>query len=141
MSQERLMDRRVQSSKPSADGGCMESIDLVQRALRLRVTPNGVKSWSVQTTVNGRPRRVGLGEWPAVSLAQARNRAVEVLVALAAGQDPTAEKRVTRQRGGRAPASSGSCRRRSSSAIRRPGRRPRPSGGGSRPPGAFSAPS
>jgi integrase len=50
--------------------------DKVQ-GLALRVTPNGVKAWSLLYTESGRKVRVTLGRYPAVSLASARALALE----------------------------------------------------------------
>ena len=44
-------------------------------------------------TIDGRRRDLGLGSYPAVSLAQARRRAADNRAAIADGRDPLAEKR------------------------------------------------
>ena len=56
--------------------------------LHLFTSRTGGKSWVHRVTVDGRRRDIGLGAYPTVSLAQARNRA-----AIADGKDPLAEKR------------------------------------------------
>ena len=56
--------------------------------LHLFISRTGGKSWVHRVTVDGRRRDIGLGGYPTVSLAQARNRA-----AIADGKDPLAEKR------------------------------------------------
>ena len=61
--------------------------------LFLNVAPSGSKSWIQRITINGRRRDVGLGGWPVVSLAKARERAFANRVAIADGRDPLAEKR------------------------------------------------
>ena len=61
--------------------------------LYLAVAPGGSKSWIQRVTVNGRRRDIGLGGYPAVSLAKARQRAMANRVAIADGIDPLAEKR------------------------------------------------
>ena len=61
--------------------------------LYLAVAPGGSKSWIQRVTVDGRRRDIGLGGYPAVSLAKARNRAMANRVAIADGIDPLAEKR------------------------------------------------
>ena len=61
--------------------------------LYLAVAPGGSKSWIRRVTVDGRRRHIGLGGYPAVSLAKARQRAMANRVAIAYGIDPLAEKR------------------------------------------------
>ena len=61
--------------------------------LYLAVAPGGSKSWIQRVTVAGRRRDIGLGGYPVVSLAKARQRAMANRVAIADGIDPLAEKR------------------------------------------------
>jgi integrase len=56
--------------------------------LYLEVTPLGRKRWRVKYHLHGRERRLALGKYPAVSLAQARERVKTVHQQLAAGTDP-----------------------------------------------------
>ena len=58
----------------------------------LRVAPGGSKSWIQRVAINGRRRDIGLGGWPVVSLARARQRAIANRVAISEGRDPLAEK-------------------------------------------------
>ena len=60
--------------------------------LYLRITPTGTKSWVQRIVVNGRRRDLGLGSYPAVSLAEARRKAAANSSEVAAGQDPAAKK-------------------------------------------------
>jgi integrase len=64
------------------------------RGLWLRVSPNGGKSWSlVRRVKGGKPIRRGLGEYPAVSLAEARKAASRAAGQLRAGEvPPTADQ-------------------------------------------------
>ena len=64
--------------------------------LYLRVAPGGSKSWIQRLTVDGKRRDIGLGGWPVVSLAKARQRAFANRVAISDGRDPLAEKRKAR---------------------------------------------
>ena len=50
------------------------------------------KSWIQRITILGKRRDIGLGGFPAVSLAQARQRAGENRVAVAEGHDPTVKE-------------------------------------------------
>ena len=61
--------------------------------LYLAVAPGGSKSWVQRVTIHGRRRDIGLGGYPAVSLAKARHRAMANRVAIADGIDPLAGKR------------------------------------------------
>ena len=60
--------------------------------LYLRVAPSGSKSWIQRVAVNGWRRDIGLGGWPVVPLARARQRAFTNRVAISEGRDPLAEK-------------------------------------------------
>ena len=57
--------------------------------LILRVQPSGSKAWIWRGTVNGKRRDLGLGRYPYVSLAQARQQAFEYRKVALEGGDPT----------------------------------------------------
>ena len=61
--------------------------------LKLQVTESGGKTWVLRVTVGGRRRDIGLGGFPSVSLAQAREKAREFRQIIAEGRDPLAERR------------------------------------------------
>ena len=61
--------------------------------LYLRIAEGGSKQWVQRIVINGRRRDIGLGGWPVVSLARARERAFANRVAISEGRDPLAEKR------------------------------------------------
>ena len=61
--------------------------------LHLVVSPRGTKSWVQRITIDGRRRDIGLGGWPVVSLAMARDRAFANRRAVADGRDPLPRKR------------------------------------------------
>lgn len=46
------------------------------------------KSWSQRLLINGKPAMIGLGAWPVVTLAEARDAALENKRSLARGKDP-----------------------------------------------------
>lgn len=60
--------------------------------LYLAVTDTGTKSWTFVWTRDGRKREAGLGPYPAVGLAAARERAAEFRTIVAAGGDPIAAR-------------------------------------------------
>ena len=61
--------------------------------LHLYISRAGHKSWVLRITIDGRRRDSGLGGFPSVSLARAREKAAETRTAVAKGRDPLAEKR------------------------------------------------
>lgn len=71
--------------------------DATTKGLHLYVKHTGSKSWVQRVTVDGRRQDVGLGSFPAVSLAAARKKALANLAAIAEGRDPLAEKKAARQ--------------------------------------------
>ena len=64
--------------------------------LSLLVTPTGARCWTQRLTINGRRRELGLGGYPVVSLAQAREQALANKRLVREGGDPLAEKRKTK---------------------------------------------
>ena len=75
-------------SKPGlhSDGG----------TLYLAVAPGGSKSWIQRITIDGKRHDVGLGGFPLVTLAEARDKAFENRRLARAGGNPLAEKRKTK---------------------------------------------
>lgn len=80
------------------EAGRVEYFDTEQKKLRLRVSSTGAKSFAVVKKVNGSPKRVTIGQWPEVSIAQAREEAGDILAELRKGVDPTAKKRDQKQK-------------------------------------------
>jgi integrase len=78
----------IKSKKPGhhGDGG----------GLWLQVSEANTRSWVFRYTRGGKAREMGLGPWPAISLAEARARAEGFRTALAMGRDPMAERDATR---------------------------------------------
>jgi len=64
-----------------------------ESTLYLRVGPTGAKSWIQRIHIDGRRREIGLGGWPLVSIAEAREAAFENRRIVRAGGDPLAERR------------------------------------------------
>lgn len=60
--------------------------------LYLNVGPSGGKNWLFMWVVARKRREMGLGAYPAVTLAKARTLAAECREAVAAGRDPIAER-------------------------------------------------
>ena len=68
--------------------------------LNLRADANGNKRWLQRLTINGKRRNAGLGSYPAVSLAEARNLAHANLREVKEGKDPIEARRVKRANAG-----------------------------------------
>ena len=83
-----LTATQVQALKPA---------DKVKRytdrdGLMIEVTPSGSKSWIQRITVDGKRKSVGLGSYPAISLAVARRRALDNKELVADGKQPLSSK-------------------------------------------------
>ena len=61
--------------------------------LYLVIRPTGSKSWVQRAVVDGRRRDIGVGGYPTISLAKARERAAANRTAVADGKDPQADSR------------------------------------------------
>ncbi|HEY3621591.1 MAG TPA: Arm DNA-binding domain-containing protein, partial [Roseiarcus sp.] len=59
--------------------------------------PSGARSWAVRYRVDGAPKKLTLGSYPAVDLATARKRAQEAIGEVASGVDPAARKMAARE--------------------------------------------
>ena len=70
--------------------------DSHQRGLALRVEPTGYRAWKVVYRHHNRPRWYHLGAADAISLGDARKLAAEVMLDVARGRDPQAERRAER---------------------------------------------
>ena len=62
------------------------------RGLFLYVKPSGTRSWVLRYQVHGRRRDLGLGAYPDVTLAMARDRASEARRLIVEGEDPIDQK-------------------------------------------------
>ena len=63
------------------------------RGLYMVVRANGSKAWVQRITIDGDRTDIGLGGYPDVSLALARNKSGDLRSAVAEGRDPRAERR------------------------------------------------
>src|ERR1700680_1788230 len=93
----RLTARTVENAK-SPTQGRIEYWDAALPGFGLRVTEKGAKSWTVLYRVHGRLRRATLGGYPVLSLADARDRAREILREVDKGNDPAVAKAEERRR-------------------------------------------
>ncbi len=77
--------------------GRVDYFDDATPGLSLRVTAKKARTWTVfYRDKNGRQKRLTLGRYPAVSLADARELAREAQLKVAKGGDPVTEKRAAR---------------------------------------------
>jgi hypothetical protein len=60
--------------------------------LHLQVTKSGARSWILRATIGGKRRDLGLGGYPDVTLALAREKARDTREKIAQGIDPVAER-------------------------------------------------
>lgn len=79
-----LSARKVETAGPGRHGD--------GRGLFLYVKTTGARSWVLRYQVQGRRRDLGLGPYPDVTLAMARDRAAEARRLIADGEDPIAKK-------------------------------------------------
>src|SRR2546425_3652713 len=92
----RFTDRGVMSLKP-IPGKQVDYFEERMPGFGLRVSPSGHRSWIVMYRARGRLRRLTLGPYPPLSLADARAKAKLALSGVAQGGDPAAEKRAERR--------------------------------------------
>lgn len=64
--------------------------------LALQVTPSGARSWVLRMAAGGRQREMGLGSFPTVPLAEAREKARQHRALAKQGLDPIASRRAAR---------------------------------------------
>ena len=74
-------------SRQNADG---QGLWLIKRS-------KGAGKWIVRLAIRGKRREMGLGPWPDVSIAEARERAAEARKAVRDGLDPILERAKQRQ--------------------------------------------
>lgn len=79
-----LSVQKVKSAGPGRHGD--------GRGLFLYVKPTGARSWVLRYQMQGRRRDLGLGAYPDVTLAMARDRVTEARRLIAEGQDPIGKK-------------------------------------------------
>jgi integrase len=85
-----LNAKTVEAAKPGASR--KEIPDGALQGLYLIVQPSGVKSWAVRYRHATKPRKMTLGGYPAMTLADARKEAQKALRMVSEGRDPATEK-------------------------------------------------
>ena len=94
----RLNQTSVERIKPDADSTFL-IWDTQQHGLALQVRPSGGKTYKVIYSHRGRPRWYHLGNARAIKLTDARKLAGRIMVQVAEGKDPQAERVAQRDKG------------------------------------------
>lgn len=66
------------------------------QGMYLEVRPNGSKLWFLKYRMDGKEKRLGLGSYPDVSLADARTAREKARTAIQAGRDPLHDRKMTK---------------------------------------------
>jgi integrase len=96
-----LTENRIKSALPKQrpDGSWKPALALDQAGLYIQVSmgKDGVnRSWIYRYTIGSKSRTLGLGSWPTINLAAARDAAAVQRAIRASGRDPLTEKREAR---------------------------------------------
>lgn len=67
-----------------------------EKGLYIEVRPNGSKLWFLKYRVNGKEKRLGLGSYPDVSLADARKARDAARIEVQAGRDPLFDRKMAK---------------------------------------------
>ena len=92
-----LTDLAVQNLKPDP-AGRFEVFDSKLSGFGVRVFPSGIKSFILFYRHQGRLRRLTLGRYPIITLAEARRLALDALGRVTHGSDPHQEKQDARRK-------------------------------------------
>jgi integrase len=90
----KLTQRRIECLECPPGRKDMLVFDDEQRGLAVRVTAGGGKSYLAQYSFAGSKRRIPLGSCSAISLADARLAARQIVGAVAGGKDPAGERKL-----------------------------------------------
>lgn len=77
---------------PSPERNRVEIFDNVEKGLGVRVTPTGSKSFFYRYRMGSKTRRFKIGDFPAVSLSEARKQARRLKLDVQDGNDPQSER-------------------------------------------------
>lgn len=89
-----LTTKAIEAAKPDANR--REIPDPALSGLYLVIQPSGVKSWALRYRYAGKPKKLTLGRWPVMGLADARATATDAIEAVEHGNDPSAAKKRTK---------------------------------------------
>ena len=91
-----LTKQIVEAAKAPARGQIFIRDDSI-RGFALRVLESGGKSFVWEGRINGRPRRITIGQFPDLSVQAARDEAMRIRAAIADGRDPASERQADRR--------------------------------------------
>ena len=91
-----MRQRRARSQR-EIDGLTAEGMFWVADNLYIQIRKQGTRSWLFRYWVRGNPKVVGLGATREVTLAEARDKAERLRIAIRDGADPAAEKQKVRE--------------------------------------------
>lgn len=89
-----LTDAHCRSAKPKEKLYRLND----QRGLYLEVKPTGVKAWRYRFALNGKSSMIGLGDYPAVRLSEARERSEAARKLVKEGVNPAQQRQLDRVR-------------------------------------------
>jgi integrase len=89
-----LTDAHCRSAKPKEKLYRLND----QRGLYLEVKPSGVKAWRYRFALNGKSSMIGLGDYPAVRLSEARERSEAARKLVKEGINPAQQRQLDRVR-------------------------------------------
>jgi hypothetical protein len=93
-----LTDRRIAAlPTPTVEQRQCDYWDPTMHGFGVRVSYGGKKAFVVRYRVNGRLRRLTLGPYPGLSLADARRKARMIMGDVAHGDDPAQDKQARRE--------------------------------------------
>lgn len=87
---------RTIDSLRSSNGQQIDVWDLDHPGFGIRVAAGGRKTWIVMYRHKGRLRRASIGTYPSVSLADARDEALQTMARVSKGHDPASERRAAK---------------------------------------------
>jgi len=90
-----LTTKTVETIKPDPNQR-LELPDPALSGLYLVVQPSGAKSWALRYRYAGKPKKLTLGRWPVMGLADARAAASNAIETVDHGDDPGAAKKATK---------------------------------------------
>lgn len=90
-----LTTKSIEALKPKP-AKRLEIPDPALVGLYLVVQPSGAKSWALRYRYAGKPKKLTLGRWPIMGLAEARAAASVAIEEVEGGTDPSAKKKATK---------------------------------------------
>src|SRR5690348_5903317 len=95
----KLTKTMVDKLSPPTDSDQIIYGDEELKCFGLRITHKGIKSFIVEKRINGKPKRITLGRYGALTVEQARREARKALGKIVTGINPIAEKQRAKLQG------------------------------------------